>query len=181
MVLLLYSGFDLAIGCNEYLPIELYSFVAYCDDGVNNIKVNWSTISETNNDYFVLWKSYDGINFESIGQVDGAGNSNSYLEYDFLYNEYNTEKTIYYKLQQVDYDGNFSYSDVIYLDCITENNYVIVPNPSKDGYFHVYGTVPEDRILIFDMIGKECNKENLEKGCYSILVNNKFVGKLIVD
>lgn len=162
------------------LPIELYNLYVHCNDN-NSVKLEWSTVSETNNDYFVLWKSYDGINFENIGQVDGAGNSNSYLEYEFLYNEYNTEKTIYYKLQQVDYDGNFSYSDIIYLDCIEENSYVIVPNPSKDGYFHVYGTVPEDRILIFDMIGKECNKENLEKGCYSILVNNKFVGKLIVD
>ncbi len=163
------------------LPIELYSLYAQCVDN-NSVKLEWSTVSETNNDYFALWKSYDGINFESIGQVGGAGNSNSYLEYEFLYNEYNAESTIYYKLQQVDYDGNFSYSDVIYLDCNTENKkYVIIPNPSIDGHFQVYGTTYEDEILVFDMIGNECNKEELEKGCYLISVNNKFIGKLVVN
>lgn len=164
------------------LPIELYSFVAYCDDGVNNIKIKWSTVSETNNNYFVLWKSYDGNNFEIVGQIDGAGNSNSYLEYEFPYNELNIERTIYYKLQQIDYDGNYTYSDIISINCNQNiNNYIIIPNPSTDGNFYIYGIDSDDEILIFDIIGKRCNNKNLTAGCYTVFVNKEFVGKLIVD
>jgi hypothetical protein len=171
-----YSGFNLTIGCVEYLPIELYSFIANCDN--NNINIKWSTMSETNNDYFVLWKSYDGVDFEIIGQIDGAGNSNSYLEYEFSYQD--IIENIYYKLQQIDYDGNNTYSDVISVNCEQNIGYTIVPNPSIDGNFHVYGVDSDDEISVFDVIGKRCNNEILESGCYTVFVNKEFIGKLIV-
>lgn len=158
------------------LPIELYSFIANCDN--NNINIKWSTMSETNNDYFVLWKSYDGVDFEIIGQIDGAGNSNSYLEYEFSYQD--IIENIYYKLQQIDYDGNNTYSDVISVNCEQNIGYAIVPNPSIDGNFHVYGVDSDDEISVFDVIGKRCNNEILESGCYTVFVNKEFIGKLIV-
>ena len=57
------------------LPIELLSFDGKIKDGTSYL--TWKTASEINNDYFEIEKSTDGINFESIGKVTGAGNSTS--------------------------------------------------------------------------------------------------------
>jgi hypothetical protein len=62
------------------LPIELLSFNAEAFSS-GYVQLNWKTISETNNDYFSIERSADGLNFELMGIVDGAGNSNQILDY----------------------------------------------------------------------------------------------------
>ena len=62
--------------CDVPLPITLTNFTASCEDNV--ALISWSTTSENNNDYFTIEKSSDGVLFESIGIVDGAGNSNTF-------------------------------------------------------------------------------------------------------
>ena len=76
----------------------------------DNIKLNWSTASEENNDYFEIQKSYDSEVFTPIGYVDGAGNSNEVLDYSYTDSETNKA---YYRLKQLDYDGEFEYSDIV--------------------------------------------------------------------
>lgn len=84
------------------LPIELLSNNVNCDN--NNAVVTWSTASETNNSFFTIEKSSDGINFTTIGTVLGGGTSTSILNYSFT--DYNTYPgTSYYRLKQTDYDG----------------------------------------------------------------------------
>lgn len=84
------------------LPIELLSNEVNCID--NNVVVSWSTASETNNSFFTIEKSTDGINFISIGTVLGAGTSTSVLNYSFI--DFNPYSGIaYYRLKQTDYDG----------------------------------------------------------------------------
>ena len=60
-------------------------------------------------------ESAEGINFHGIGKIDGNGNSNTTQHYSFK-----TPESIYggyYKLKQVDYDGNYSMSESIFIDC----------------------------------------------------------------
>ena len=97
-----------ACAINITLPVDLISFEAEREE--DNIKLNWSTASEENNDYFEIQKSYDGEVFTPIGYVDGAGNSNAVLEYSYTDSE--TGKA-YYRLKQLDYDGEFEYSDIV--------------------------------------------------------------------
>jgi hypothetical protein len=115
------------------LPIELVDFKGKY---LNNQSVlSWVTASEKDNDYFILERSEDAREFTLIGKIDGAGNSNSFLNYQFV-DIKPINQVAYYRLKQVDFDGQFSYSQVIAL----RNNQKLsaelkaYPNPS-DGHF----------------------------------------------
>jgi len=84
------------------LPIELISNETQCSN--NHLVFKWSTATETNNDYFTIEKSLDGVNFVTAGTVDGAGNSTSIKNYSFTdFNSY--AGSSYYRLSQTDYNG----------------------------------------------------------------------------
>lgn len=117
------------IGCETYLlPIELTAFVGNTS-GADNV-LEWATASEINNDYFILEHSINAENFLEIGKIEGAGNSESPMNY--LFTDDNPYiGTTYYRLKQVDYDGNFKYSEIINVENITTNYFIITPNPAN--------------------------------------------------
>ena len=90
------------------LPVELISF-NITRFGNNNM-LYWTTASELNNSYFSVEKSIDAREFYSVGDVAGSGNTNSIINYEYLDLE---SKSVYYRLKQIDYDGNYEYSDII--------------------------------------------------------------------
>lgn len=108
------------------LPVELSSFKAECNNDLNQIQ--WKTLSEVNNDYFAVMKSYNGFMFKTIGWVIGQGNSNEPHDYSFVDEEKNEGK-VYYQLKQYDFDGNFKYSEIISANC---NGMV---DPEMQAYF----------------------------------------------
>ena len=85
------------------LPITLVSFDVTHEFGVNIIE--WVTATETNNWYFTLENSNDGINWEFLAQIEGAGNSSSPKTYTFRHEDFDTGLINYYRLKQMDYDG----------------------------------------------------------------------------
>ncbi|MDD3859912.1 MAG: choice-of-anchor D domain-containing protein, partial [Bacteroidales bacterium] len=125
-----FSDFAIAKHNLNILPIELISFSAKCNS--SEVELLWSTASEINNDYFEVQKSYNASDWESIDIVKGAGNSNNILEYSFK--DEKQIQTSYYRLKQVDFDGNFEYSPVITSKCFAESNpeIYIYPNPVSD-------------------------------------------------
>lgn len=94
------------------LPIELISFEGNCSNG--SIILKWSTATETNNDYFTIERSDDGINFHSIGTLDGAGNSSSILNYSFS-DAAPLSNGNYYRIRQTDYNGDSKTTTTIYV------------------------------------------------------------------
>ena len=95
------------------LPIELISFKG--NKLGNDNELTWTTASELNNDYFTVERTYDGINFEYIGKVNGAGNSTQ--NSDYFTTDYNVRPVInYYRLRQTDFDGKSTMSEVIAID-----------------------------------------------------------------
>lgn len=112
------------------LPIELIRFEAQVTE-VTEVKLSWETASEINNDYFVTQRSIDGINWEDLNQIEGAGNSTTFLYYtDLDRNPY--KGVVFYRLKQVDFDGVISYSEIqsVLINQIgTINEVLIVPNP----------------------------------------------------
>ncbi|MTI20626.1 T9SS type A sorting domain-containing protein, partial [Fulvivirga sp. RKSG066] len=94
------------------LPVELISFTAELTDK-NTVALTWETASEINNDRFEIEHSLDGIDFVKIGQVDGNGTTRELSVYEFEHKKPAAGMRNYYRLKQVDYDGEFEYSDVI--------------------------------------------------------------------
>jgi hypothetical protein len=99
------------IGCGPIgLPIELLTFKGENRNGVNYLK--WITATEINNDHFELERSQNGTDFILIRTIDGAGNSTNPRQY-FASDATAPNGISYYRLKQVDYDGAFSYSNII--------------------------------------------------------------------
>jgi hypothetical protein len=91
------------------LPVELTSFSATSHDG--GAFIDWSTASETNNDFFTIERSSDAVKWVGVAVVDGAGTSSLVHNYSYVDNNVPGGVT-YYRIKQTDFDGNFSYSPV---------------------------------------------------------------------
>ncbi len=114
-----FSPYVLVLKSNPLLPVELLSFTA---EVINNtIELQWETASETNNDFFTVEKSKNAINFETVTIVGGAGNSNELLHYSAK--DYEPYQDIsYYRLKQTDFDGQYTYSDIVPVNFFNDNN-----------------------------------------------------------
>lgn len=108
------------------LPIELLSFYGYNKSSYNLL--TWETATETNNDYFTLERSIDGINWDVVTIVDGSGNSSFILSY--RYKDYDFKTGVnYYRLSQTDYNGHREFFNIIALENkLTENKILKVTN-----------------------------------------------------
>lgn len=127
-----YNSLWTLVGNSQPLPVELISFTA---DAVNNQSVlcRWTTATEINNDYFTVERSQDGMNFEPIGTVDGAGNSTSILQYQ--HPDHNPYRGIsYYRLQQTDFDGQFSYSQSVAVRLVDRNGMLVSPTLAVESF-----------------------------------------------
>ena len=122
-----FSGFSqFAIGSSEIaLPIELTSFTANCQH--NGVLLNWTTASEINNDFFTIEKSVDAVNWDEIGNVLGAGNSNEFLNYSFIDDNVHTNQVTYYQLKQTDFDGKSKTFNITPINCNSDKEPIIYP------------------------------------------------------
>ncbi len=116
------------------LPVQLFSFNGH-QNGSADI-CNWTTNSETNNAFFSLQHSTDGINFVTIQKVNtkaSNGNSSTSLNYEGVNNMPSLGHN-YYRLAQVDINGTTSLnSHIIDLFRTSDGNQVSVyPNPTTD-------------------------------------------------
>ena len=117
------------LNCAIMLPIELLSFTGKVAPDRNEL--HWVTATELNNSHFDIERSSDIQNFESIGSVTGAGTSASQNSY--IFNDPSRPfGTSYYRLKQTDFNGEYSYSDIISLTHDSELDLIAVfPNPGK--------------------------------------------------
>jgi hypothetical protein len=117
-------------GTCSILPVELMSFTGVCDK--QNILLKWSTASEDNNKYYTIQRSKDGINWQVVDTVSGAGNSSAVKNYTFI-DKQPYPAVSYYRLRQTDFDGKSKYFKIIVvkncMENITELN--IYPNPAS--------------------------------------------------
>jgi aryl-phospho-beta-D-glucosidase BglC (GH1 family) len=137
------------------LPVTLLDFNIF-DQG-NSTLVSWTTSSEVDNDHFELERSDDGINFVLIATIKGTGNSSSIAEY-----EYNDNKPwlgqVYYRLKQVDINGDYKYSGLRELSG-RSGEIKVSPNPANDEISIEFYTTSEATMIIYDMLGKEILKD----------------------
>lgn len=96
------------------LPVELISFAGICNGQYNCL--NWSCATETNNNYFELQRSLDAVEFVDIARIQGVGNS--IYQTNYAYNDllFTKDSINYYRLKQVDFNGNYRIYDIISID-----------------------------------------------------------------
>jgi hypothetical protein len=159
------------------LPVELSSFNVLQIG--SSVLLKWRTETEINNFGFDVERaSYlNGSIFQwrKIGFVEGSGNSNSPQKYSFIDNPQAGSK-YYYRLKQIDSDGQFEYSDVICIEINMPNEYAIYqnyPNPFNPSTTIKYN-LPVDadvQLRIYDVLGREVQivvNEFQKAGTYNI-------------
>ena len=123
---------------DSVLPVELIYFVGYVTG--NFVDLRWGTATEVSNYGFDVHRTQNFQDWETLGFVEGNGNSNSPKHYSFLDSTVSPSGVYYYRLKQIDTDGQFAYSDTITVSFATAVNeplpsvlnykiHAIYPNP----------------------------------------------------
>ncbi|MFH2094677.1 MAG: T9SS type A sorting domain-containing protein, partial [Bacteroidota bacterium] len=182
---------ELAVGKGLFeLPVELLEFDAKYNG--KTVDIVWSTASEINNDYFEIERSTDGLSFEHLLKIQGAGNSQSYQSYQT--EDENPLKGIsYYRLKQVDFDGKntvsapvavniFDYSSAyFYYDTETRDVYIIKNPDDQKIEFNISDM--QGRVVYHKSVSSDAdhliinlNNMNLSNGMYiMVMVTGTFV------
>jgi len=160
------------------LSVKLISFTGNKQSGSNIL--TWSTSSEQNNDYFLIERSSNGTDFTVIGRVNGSGNSSIIQNYRFSDNS-PTSGTNYYRLEQVDFNGNSNYSNAIVITN-TNANISVYPNPNN-GSFEIYIADLEQSysLTITDLQGRQVYTIADTTNSGTIKINNLPQGFYIVQ
>ena len=177
------DGFALRLGMTDFsqkgigkssvpLPIELISFYAACDE--DKVSISWATASESNNEFFTIEKSTNGTEFTVVEMVDGAGTSNNVIYYD-IYDDKNIEQTTFYRLKQTDYDGKYTYSNLVITNCSQDEQvgFAIMPNPATDFLNIILKGVADDAAVftIYDGAGKLVYTRTFSQGFKKFIAN----------
>jgi hypothetical protein len=140
-------------GYDVVLPIKLASITAHSDSEA--VCLDWSTASEKNFDYFVVEASTDGVKFDSIGVIEGHGDSKELLKYSYSHQSPMIGKN-YYRLKSVDHDSTYEYSPVVVAVFNGNKIVTVYPNPTIGPQINVrtnFAPQEADRIEIYNNIG----------------------------
>lgn len=157
------------------LPIRLLSFDGMKE--VNKVLLKWQTTSEQNSKYFDVEFSDNGNVWNSIGKVNAAGNSSTQRAYSLFHNN-PVNGTNYYRLKQVDINGNYSYSNIVAIKFTIKgiNINAVYPNPFVSQIkIEVSSDIDEIvRIRLLDNVGRvlKTQTSSIQKGVNNIWVNN---------
>lgn len=131
------------------LPVQLISFTAEFRN--SSVRLSWQTSSESDNDRYLIERSFDERNFEMLVSLPGARTSNQLETYSFTDNE-PMNGVSYYRLSQVDVDGTKTYLGIISITNTDPVAIEIYPNPATE-YLFVTGAQNEDYVSIKDVTG----------------------------
>ena len=170
------------------LPVSYISFTATPE--TKRVRLNWRTSTEVNNHHFNIERSANGYAFIKIGEIPGNGNTSTYHDYIF-YDDVPLKGRSFYRLQQVDMDNKFKYSDIVAVKYGDKTKFEIFPNPVTGADINIFfnetvkGVVT---ITVYDMAGREMYKHsyadpagnirlqrNLSAGTYTVSITGKEI------
>ncbi len=158
------------------VPVELTGFTATY---VNNaVELSWITATEKNNYGFEVQKRYDGEGFQTIAFISGNGTTTNRITYNYTDTNIKTDK-IYYRLKQIDYNGETYYSYEVLVDIQLADKFQLFqnyPNPfNPETKISWYSPVSGIYSLkLFDLLGNEVTtlfNGPLEAGKHEIILN----------
>lgn len=170
--------FALGNAPESVLPVTYTYFTGEIQE--NHAILRWQTATEIGNDYFLIQKSVDGRKFEDVGSVKGNGDSKVLIDYYFTDTKPYAGIS-YYRLKQVDFDGNFEYSSLVVILNESKQTFEssVYPNPVTIDNFNLVLETSDlqtpIRIQIISLEGKRWSDEllNVEENqaVYQIDVN----------
>lgn len=151
------------------LPVEWLSLEAKRLSSTR-IAVMWTTSSELNNAYFDMERTVDGVTFEQVARVAGNGTTHQISEYTWIDEQAPSSRNVYYRLKQVDFNGDFEYSNIMTVHALQAQAVSIVvtafPNPVTDVLtvdLPVEQPAATD-IIFVDLFGHEVKRIVIEQG-----------------
>lgn len=182
-----FSRFSLGnkTGGTNPLPIELLYFTAKPVD--KTVNLDWATASETNNDYYEIERSTNGVDFEFVNKINAYGNGNSVIKQTYNTIDEKPYKGIsYYRLKQVDKTGDFKYSNIVSVEFNSKSFVNIFPNPASNQLNINYSEdFTNASIKIINSVGAEVitnslidsfkgnlDVSNLADGIYYVIIQN---------
>ncbi|MGE4288334.1 MAG: T9SS type A sorting domain-containing protein [Salinivirgaceae bacterium] len=160
------------------LPIELTHFAATQNE--NEVTLYWQTASEDNNHYFTIERSVDGVSFETIGTVMGAGNSQTTLNYSFT-DVSPLVGTTYYRLQQTDFDGKFEIFNMVSVSFYNEGNLNVFPIPATNSLTIDFGGLTaQSQIQLMNIHGQVVKSLSVWESVQTIDVSDLAAGNYLL-
>lgn len=176
------SSIVITITPNRNLSVDQLILKGKSEQQVNIL--SWETSSETNNKGFDIESSTDANNFKTIGFRKGAGNSNVKNQYTFTDN--NPANVTYYRLKQMDQDGNYAFSNIVRLENHAAKAAIkLYPNPASAYIILEYNGLDLTPFKIFSDNGQlikmdktngaktRVNTQSFAPGTYFIMINNQ--------
>lgn len=151
-----YNGVWTLMDDSNPLPIELLAFGATCQN--DRTEIQWTTASETNNNFFTIERSTDANTFEVLKTIPGSSNSNYIISYNTT-DDKPLAGTSYYRLKQTDYDGSSKYSNIISVSCGGADDELTISFATTDeqGNINLNVNTPHNgnyTITVIDAVGK---------------------------
>jgi hypothetical protein len=190
------SGGVVGSGCCEPFPCAIALPVSFINFDANltenkQVDLTWETLSERDNDYFTIEKSNDGVDWEYLDTVDGAGNTTILQSYH-LKDENPNIGVNYYKLSQTDFNGQIKKLDIDFIYYVKDELF-LGPNPTKSQTILYGKNLNEYSVEIVDNLGQnvdfslnlfsdsklEISTRNLTSGIYFVIVNNSYSSKIL--
>lgn len=139
----------------------------------NEVNLSWSTRTENDNDFFTIERSQDGVNFEEIENINGAGNSASLINYSTI-DISPFFGVSYYRLKQTDINGNSKYVETKSINNSEPEipNSTCYPNPFNNSVSIESEQLDVNEILILDSFGKNITSS------VNITINSDFKNSL---
>jgi serine protease AprX len=157
-------------------PVELQSFSAAVIEG--KVNLNWVTATEKNNRGFEIEKKLSNADYKTIGFVGGQGTKTSPTNYSFI-DQNNVNGTATYRLKQIDFNGEYTYSNEITLNVTSATDFVLkqnYPNPFNPSTKINYSvpTASKIKLALYDILGnqvKVLSNDFKEAGNYTYTLN----------
>ena len=171
-----------------YTPVEISSFTAKTDD--ESVKLNWTTSTETNNKGFEVERFDEALKteWEKIGYVEGYGTTTEPNSYSFT-DENVTTGTYKYRLKQIDFNGNYKYSQTTEVNLTAPEKFLLeqnYPNPFNPETTIKYSIPVREKVelTVFDVLGREVQNlvnEIKDAGNYEVSFDaEKFVSGVYI-
>lgn len=167
------------------MPLSWHS-IEGINIGKNNI-IRWSTTQEINLDEYIIEHSLDGKKFAKLDKLAPTGITHAINKYEYLHRNIQDNTTNYYRIKQVDIDGQYSYSPIEAIENSTKS-ITVFPNPVKDILFINSENQVNWKVLeitgrkVSSGFGNEVNTSPLKQGYYLIQLHdgNQYIQKMIL-
>jgi len=167
-----FNRLKMLINFVNIIPVELSSFSASVVG--SSVVLNWSTATELNNRDFEVQRKTDQTDWQTIATINGAGTSTEPRNYSYTDNSVQSNTKYYYRLRQNDFDGKFSFSQIIEVDISAPKDFNLhqnYPNPFNPST-NISFTLPNSsfvKLTIYNHIGEKVDElvnQTLNAGSY---------------